>query len=198
MKTATWMAAAIGIGMAAGSARAGTQYKVDAAHAYVGFEVSHLVISTVSGKFKEFDATLALDDAGQVAEAKATIKTASIDTGNAKRDDHLRSADFFDAEKNPEITFVRTGVHQEGQIGALKGTLTMHGVSKDIELPFTLRGPVKDPWGATKLGLEASATIDRKDWGLTWNKVLEAGGVAVGEQVKLVINLEFEQVAAKE
>lgn len=165
-------------------------YKIDPAHADIGFLVDHLVINKVRGKFREFQGSLTLDDKGNLVAAEATIKIASIDTEIEARDVHLRSADFFDVEKFPEMTFQSTKV--KGRVGkdVLFGALTIKGVTKRVALPFQVKGPIIDPWGNKKIGFEAGTTINRKDFGLTWNQALESGGVMVGEEITIVINLE--------
>ncbi len=170
---------------------AGGTYKADTTHANVGFTISHMVISTVRGHFDEFDATVVLADDGTVERAEAVIQAASINTANEKRDNHLRAPDFFDAENYPEITFKSTGVGEEDGQKVLRGQFTMHGVTKDVAFPFTVKGPVQDPWGNTKIGFKLSGVIDRTDYGLTWSKVLETGGLVVGEEVTLDVELEF-------
>ena len=181
----------IGVGaLTAVMVSASDRYTVDPTHATIGFEVSHLVISKVRGHFKEYSASLLLDEAGTLLEAEAVIQTKSMDTGVKKRDDHLRGADFFDVSTFPEITFKSTSIGNRDGSGVIIGELAIHGVSKQIELPYKLLGPIKDPWGKTRVGLEASTTVNRTDFGLTWNKALEAGGVVVGEEVELQINLE--------
>jgi polyisoprenoid-binding protein YceI len=169
----------------AGAVYAADTYTIDPSHTTVGFAVDHLVINTVHGKFKDFTGTLTLDS-NAVVSAQGTIQAKSIDTGIEKRDDHLRSADFFDVEKFPTITIESTSVKQN----VLTGKFTMHGVTKEIALPFKVKGPIKDPWGGTRVGIKASITINRKDYGLTWNKVLEAGGLAVGEDVEITLDVE--------
>ena len=176
--------------LTAGMAFASDRYEVDPTHATIGFEVSHLVISKVRGHFKEYSASLLLDEDGTLLEAEAVIQTQSIDTGVKKRDNHLRNADFFDVSTYPEIMFKSTSIEEKNGATLMIGDLTIRGVSKQIELPYKLLGPIKDPWGNTKIGLEASTTIDRTEFGLTWNKALEAGGVVVGDEVELQINLE--------
>ena len=165
-------------------------FEVDPSHASIGFKIEHLVISKVKGDFREFSATLVLDDEGRLDEASSNIKVASIDTGITKRDDHLRGADFFDANQFPEITFKSKNVKQSEGVDILVGDLTIHGVTKEVELPFTIKGPVKGPMGKTRIGFEASTIINRKDYGLTWNKVMETGGFVVGENLELLIDLE--------
>lgn len=174
-------------------------YEVDPAHSTIGFSVDHLVINTVHGRFRQFDGSIAVDpdSANALKQASATIQAKSIDTDIAKRDDHLRSPDFFDVEKFPTITFEAKEVKKDGNQQVLVGKFTMHGVTKDFSLPVTVKGPIKDPWGNTRLALAATATLNRKDYGLTWNKVLEAGGLMVGEEVTIQINAEFVKQAVE-
>lgn len=160
-------------------------YKVDVSHSTVGFKIKHMMISTVSGKFNEFSGTYDLDK-GQFKALKGTIKTASIDTEIAKRDDHLRSADFFDAAKYPEITFAMTSATKD----KMTGDLTIHGVTKKVTLNIEMGGTVEDPWGNMRSGFVLTGKVNRKDFGLNWNKAIEAGGVVVGDEVKLVIEIE--------
>jgi len=165
-------------------------FEVDPSHASIGFKIEHLVISKVKGDFREFSATFVLDDEGRLNEASSDIEVASIDTGITKRDDHLRSADFFDVSEYPKISFKSKAVRQNAGNNVLVGDLTIHGVTKEVELPYKIKGPVKGPSGDTRIGFEASTIINRKDYGLTWNKTLEAGGVIVGEELELLIDLE--------
>jgi len=165
-------------------------FEVDPSHASIGFKIEHLVISKVKGDFREFSATFILDDEGQLDEASSDIEVASIDTGITKRDDHLRSADFFDADQFPKISFQSKGIKQNAGNDVLVGDLTIHGVTRQVELLYTIKGPVKGPSGDTRIGFEASTVINRKDYGLTWNKTLEAGGLLVGEELELLIDLE--------
>ncbi len=173
------------LGLAVGTTHAADTYEVDTSHASIGFAVKHMVISKVKGSFTNFNGVLMVED-GKLITARSQIKAASIDTSNKKRDDHLRQADFLDVEKFPSIVFESTGV--EGDV--LKGNFTMHGVTKAIELEYELLGPVKDPWGNTKVGLQASGSIDRTDFGLRWSKALATGGLVVGHKVELIIDLE--------
>ena len=172
-----------------------TVYKIDPVHSEVGFAVKHLMVSTVRGKFTKFEGTVEYDPAN-VAASKVDVKidASSIDTSNAKRDAHLQSADFFDVEKFPAITFTSKKV--EGAPGALKvtGDLTMHGVTKEVVLDVD--GPtdaIKHPSGMNVRGASATTKVDRKDFGLTWNKALEAGGVMVGDEVKITLDLEMDE-----
>ncbi|HWX22336.1 MAG TPA: YceI family protein [Candidatus Binatia bacterium] len=177
-------------------ARAADTYNIDAAHSNVGFAVSHLVINTVKGKFNELTGSVVLDGT-QITEAKGTIQTKSIDTGVAARDKHLRSADFFDVEKYPTINFQAKRVETKGADPVLVGDFTMHGVTKEISMPVTVKGPIKDPWGNTRVGLQAKTKLNRKDYGLTWSKTTEAGGLIVGDEVEIEINAEASKAAAK-
>jgi polyisoprenoid-binding protein YceI len=182
----TVVAAAVLMGT---SARALDTYKVDPAHSSIGFSIDHMVIDTVHGRFRQFDGSITVDadNGNALKQASATIQAASIDTDVDRRDTHLRSPDFFDAEKYPTITFESTGV--DGQ--TLTGKFTMHGVTKEISLPFKIKGPIKDPMGNTHMSLEIETKLNRKDYGLTWNKIMEAGGLMVGEDVTIQINGSF-------
>lgn len=160
-------------------------YKVDVSHSTVGFKVKHMMISTVTGKFGNFSGSYELDK-GQFKSLKGEIKAASIDTGIAKRDDHLRSADFFDSAKFGDINFVMTGATKE----KMTGNLTIRGVTKKVTLDIDMGGVVTDPWGNQRSGFVLTGQINRKDFGLNWNKAIEAGGVVVGDEVKLVVEIE--------
>ena len=167
-------AVVVAFGFAAG-ARAADTYKIDPVHSSVGFSVRHMVISNVKGKFQEF---------------AGTIQTKSVDTGVAQRDQDLRSANFFDVEKFPTITFKSKRVEKKGEEFVLVGDFTMHGVTKELSLPVKLSGPVKDPWGNSRIGLETRTKLSRKEYGMTYNKALEAGGLVVGDEVEIEINAE--------
>jgi len=163
-------------------------WNLDKAHSEVGFSVKHMMISTVRGKFGSFDAQIQLDPANlSSSKVSATIDAASIDTNEAKRDGHLRSADFFDAEKYPTLSFTSTQVSGSGEDIEVAGTLKI----KDQEHPITLKGeltaPAKDPWGNVRVGFSLSGEVERERWGLGWNQALEAGGVLVGKKVKITI-----------
>ena len=178
-----------------GVLRAEDTYKIDPVHSSVGFSVRHMVINSVKGKFKQFSGTVVMDN-DAIKEANGTIQTASIDTGNAQRDGDLRSANFFDVAKYPTITFKSKRVEKKGDETVLIGDYTMHGVTKEISLPVKVSGPVKDPWGAMRIGLEGKSKLSRKDFGMTYNKVLETGGLLVGDEVELEINAEAVKQAA--
>ena len=168
------------------------QYDIDVAHSTVGFKVKHMAVSWVKGTFDDFGGTFSFDPAAPAgAKVEAEIKMASISTGNAKRDGHLLSPDFFDAEKFPTMTFASTGLEMTSATeGVLKGNLTMHGVTREVALALTYNGGVKDPWGTERVGFSATGTLNRQDYGLTYNTVLETGGLAVGNDIYLTIEIE--------
>lgn len=176
-------------------AYAADNYKIDPAHTRVGFSVRHFGINNVKGNFDEFVGSLVLDE-GKIKEASATIQVKSINTRIQQRDDHLRSADFFDATNHPTITFKTKRVEMTGGQIVLIADFTMRGVTKELRLPTKLTGPTKDPWGNTRIGLEASAKLNRKDYGINYHQVLEAGALAVGEEVEIEINAEAIKEAA--
>ncbi len=166
-------------------------YTLDKPHTSIGFTVNHLVISHVSGGFRDFNGTISYEPSDVT---KSTIDmhiiANSINTGDDKRDGHLRSPDFFDVEKFPELTFKSTRIEKKGDGYVAYGPLTIHGVTREVALPFTIAGTIKDPMGKSRLVAQASLTINRKDYGLNWNRALEGGGVLVGEDVKIDLNVE--------
>lgn len=181
----------------ASAAYAADNYKIDPAHTRVGFSVRHFGINNVKGNFDEFEGSLVLDE-GKIKDASATIQVKSINTRIQQRDDHLRSPDFFDAAKHPTITFKTKRVEQQGAQMILIADFTMRGMTKELRLPAKLSGPTKDPWGNTRIGLEATAKLNRKDYGINYHEVLEAGALAVGEEVEIEINAEaIKETAAK-
>jgi len=168
-------------------------YEVDASHSSVEFKVKHLVVSNVRGAFDSFTVETMEFDGEDPANWKvsATIDAASIDTGNKERDDHLRSEDFLNVAEYPRIGFVSVGIQPtEDGLYAMHGDLTLHGVTKRIVLDLEHNGTVEDPWGGTRSGFTATGEIDRRDFGLTWNKAIEAGGVVVGNEVKITLEIE--------
>jgi polyisoprenoid-binding protein YceI len=173
-----------------------TTWKIDPIHSNVEFAVRHLMITTVKGRFTGVDGTVLIDEANPSnAEVEVRIEASTVDTREPQRDAHLRSADFFDVEKFPYLTFKGTRItHREGNNFKLVGNLTIHGVTREVTLDVTQEGRVKDPWGGDRAGFSARTKINRKDFGLLWNLVLETGGVTVGDEVK--INLELELVKA--
>ncbi|MCS7019238.1 MAG: YceI family protein [Cytophagales bacterium] len=167
---------------------------IDAAHSEIQFKVKHLMISTVTGSFGSFSGSAITNSDEDFTDAQIsfTAVTASINTGQADRDNHLRSADFFDAEKYPEVTFTSSSMKKaQGNHYELVGTLTMHGVSQEVKLDAEFLGINKDPWGNIKAAFELNGKINRKDFGLTWNAALETGGVLVGEEVKIIANVQL-------
>ncbi|MDC0711071.1 YceI family protein [Stigmatella sp. ncwal1] len=172
-------------------------WNIDPTHSGVHFTVRHMVISKVRGNFRKFTGTVSLDEqALDTSSVTATLETASIDTGVEQRDNHLRSPDFFDAAKFPTITFQSTKVEKGSGDGfRVTGKLTIRDITRDVVLEAEQLGIGKDPWGNTKAAFEAKTSIDRKDFGLTWNQALEAGGVLVGEKIE--IGLEIQAVKAQ-
>jgi polyisoprenoid-binding protein YceI len=178
--------------VAAAPAGAAVTYTIDENHTEASFQVRHLGISNVRGRFGDLAGTIRIDrEKPQDSAVELTIQAASIDTGVADRDKDLRSANFFDVEKFPSISFKSSKVvPQGGDRYDVTGTLTIHGVSKEVTLPVTHLGFVKDPWGHERVGFELATTLNRKDYGLVWNKALEAGGFLIGDEVKISVNLE--------
>jgi polyisoprenoid-binding protein YceI len=172
-------------------------YKVDADHSGVGFTVRHFV-SNVPGRFRDFDGVVKYDKQNPAASSvEFTVKAASIDTSNNDRDEHLRSADFFDVQKFPSLTFTSTKVAaKDADTLDVTGNLTLHGVTKQITIPVEVLGTVKTPNGE-KAGFESSFTVNRKDYGIVWNRVLDAGGSVLGEDVKINISIEANRQAEK-
>jgi len=167
---------------------AGT-WDADPTHSSVGFEVKHLMIATVRGRFASFAGRLeAAEDDPSNSQAEGTVRVRSIDTGDPARDEHLRSADFFDAERYPEITFKSTQVrHIDGGTYRIVGGLTIKDVTREVEVDAKVEGTAEDPWGNERVGISIQGAINRTDFGLSWQKKLETGGVLVGEEVKIEI-----------
>jgi polyisoprenoid-binding protein YceI len=177
---------------------AATTWNIDPDHTNIGFKVRHLMVSNVRGSFAKHSGVVDIDDKDITkSKVEVTIDTASINTNVQKRDEHLRSADFFDVAKYPTMTFVSRKVVKAGKDNLkVTGDLTLHGITREVVLD--VEGPTmesKDPWGNIRRGAVASTKINRKDFGLTWNKTLETGGVVVGDEV--TINLEIEMIKAK-
>jgi polyisoprenoid-binding protein YceI len=161
-------------------------YTIDTSHTRLGFSARHAMVTTVRGQFKEFSGTAHVDTANPAAsKVSLSIDANSIDTGNAQRDGHLLSGDFFETEANPNITFESTDVSRDGDDWTITGDLTVKGVSKPVTIEFEFTGSAKDPFGNDRIGFEGKTTISRKDWGLAWNAALETGGVLVSDKVKL-------------
>ena len=175
---------------------AGT-YDIDGAHSTASFGIRHLGISTVKGTFDTVTGTLTVGETLSTLNATAVIDASTISTGNADRDGHLRSPDFFDVAQYPDITFTSTEVRPgEGDSFTLVGDLTMHGVTRPVELEAEYVGAATSPQGVQKVGFTASGEIDRTEWGLTWNQAMEAGGLLVGEAVTLVIEIQADRQEA--
>lgn len=173
------------------SAFAGDKYEIDKPHTRVGFAVKHMVISTVRGEFSDYDGKIFFDENDMTkSSVEGSIKVASITTNNEKRDNHLRSGDFFDAEKYPEIKFKSKKVTKKGSDYVMIGDFTMRNVTKEVEIPFKFIGTVKDPWGGKRVGIEAEFKINRKDFGVAWSKALDNGGLVVSDEVTIEIAFE--------
>jgi polyisoprenoid-binding protein YceI len=172
-------------------------WDIDVGHSAIHFWVRHMVISKVHGRFARWSGTIALDPRDLTrSKVDVRIDAASIDTQVADRDAHLRSADFLDTAKHPEITFRSTRIEQAGTGYRVVGELAMHGVSREVTLEAEFAGTGKDPWGNERAGFSAKASLDRRDYGLVWNAALETGGVLVGEKVEITIELEAVKKAA--
>lgn len=168
---------------------AGT-YTIEPSHSEVGFTVRHAGISKVRGQFTDFAGELTVSENFPESSARVTIKSASVDTKDANRDNHLRSADFWDAENNPEWTFVSTSVDGDPAEFVLHGDLTINGTTRPVDLSVEYNGAATDPFNQARIGFSASTTISRKEFGLTWNAALETGGVLVSDKVTIVIEVE--------
>jgi polyisoprenoid-binding protein YceI len=168
-------------------------WQIDAAHSEIQFSVRHMMISTVRGRFTQFTGTVEADEQNPTA-ARVDVQIAadSIVTGDVKRDGHLRSPDFFDAEQFPYLTFTSKRVEQlDAEHGRLYGDLTIRDVTRPVVLDFEYAGQAKSPWGTTSAGFSAQTKINRKDWGLNWNVALETGGWLVSDEIKISIELEL-------
>lgn len=198
----TWFAASFfAIVLAASSVSGADYYEIDPAHSSITFSIKHLV-GRVTGRFLTFSGSIVADslNVGK-STVSARIAVDSIDTDNQRRDTHLRSPDFFDTAKYPEIVFESKSVERQppGKAGTwllVKGTLTMHGVAKDVSLPVEVTGMGKDPWGGTRAGFESSLVLSRKDFGISWNQTLDQGGLVLGNEVS--VNLAIEAVRKSE
>ncbi len=166
-------------------------YTIDNAHSQIGFSVKHLMISTTKGFFGDYAGTVTFDPLDAASfNAEATIQSKSINTSNEKRDEHLRSPDFFDAAQFPVITFASTQLTGKDGKYSLKGNLTMHGVTKEVNFPVEISGPIKSPMGGTAIGLSGQLTVNRQDYGVKYNKTLDNGGLALSDEVLINVDLE--------
>jgi len=171
-------------------------WKIDKSHSNVGFSVSHLIITDVTGQFKSYDGSFEFSKE-DLSDAKInfSIDAASINTENEGRDKHLKSDDFFNAEKFPKITFVGKSIKKvDGKNYKLTGDFTMRDVTKTVTLDVIFNGIVKDPWGNTKAGFKVSGEVNRFDYGLKWNNLMETGGAVVGKEVAIIVNLQLNKV----
>lgn len=192
----TRRAVALAALLAASPAMGADTFMIDKGHSEVGFQIRHMM-SKVRGRFTDFEGRIEVDRAKPAASSvELTIQATSIDTANANRDQDLRGADFFDVEKYPTITFKSTRMTPKGKDAYdVTGTLTMRGVSKEITLPVTFLGFMKNQRGVDSAGFETAVTLNRKDYGITWNRTLDAGGVLLGDEVYVSINLETRKEA---
>lgn len=171
-------------------------WEIDAAHSTIGFAVKHAVIATTRGQFKSYTGGAVIDVANpQNSSIWVDIEAGSVDTGNEQRDGHLASGDFWNVDANPKIIFKSTSITVSGDEILTTGDLTVGGVTHPVDLVWEFGGIAKDPWGNTKAGFEGTATISRKDWGLTWNAALETGGFLIADKVKLVLEIEASKQA---
>lgn len=177
----------------------GGDYKIDPAHSIIGFSIRHLEINWVEGRFKDFAGMIHYDESDVTkSSVEFTAKIESIDTGVEARNKHLRTADFFDAEKYPEMSFKSTKVERKSKDHyVLHGDFTLKGVTKQVELPFTITGAIKDPWSNMRFGVNAQTKINRRDYGITWGKAMESGGLDVGNEVTIELQLEAVKPAPK-
>ncbi len=175
-------------------------WQIDSAHSHIQFTVRHLMFSKVRGTFKEFSGTVDFDEENPAqSTVEVIIDVASLDTGAADRDGHLRSPDFFNVAEYPQAIFRSTRIEsKDGRRGRLTGDLTIKDITRKVAVDVTFLGSEKSPWGASTAHFEGSTTIDRRDWGLTWNQALESGGVLVGDNVQIDVELELVKVPQEE
>ena len=194
MKTKTLLSSlTLAVSLLASAALAETtEWTIDPAHSSVGFSVPHMMVSEVDGQFKTYSGKAQLDEADLTkSQVEFSADVASIDTGNAERDKHLKSPEFFDVEKFPKLTFKSTKITEAGKGYKLKGQLTLHGVTKDVALDATVSQAVKNPWGKQVRAVKITGKLKRSDYGVSWNKTLDQGGVVVGDEVTLDLKLEL-------
>jgi polyisoprenoid-binding protein YceI len=165
-------------------------YEIDPKHTAVEFVARHLMISKVRGRFEDVQGTVVVAEVPEESSVQVTIGAASVSTGEAQRDAHLRSADFFEADVHPQWTFRSTAVEADGERWKVTGDLSIRGVTHPVVLDVDFDGASVSPWGTTAIGFSASTEVDREQWGLTWNQALETGGVVVGRKVKIELSVE--------
>lgn len=175
---------------AATSVPAGT-WSIDPSHTRIGFVARHMMVTKVRGEFREYTAEVHVAADPLESTLTAEVQMASIDTGNADRDGHLRTSDFFDIEQYPTMKLVATGFEQTGDGYVMHARLTIKGVTRSVDFDLELDGVGQDPWGGTRAGFVASTTINRKDWGIEWNAPLETGGVLVGDKVQIELDVQL-------
>lgn len=168
-------------------------WNVDPVHSSVGFVARHLMVSKVRGQFTSFSGTITIAENRLESKVEASVDVGSISTGDETREGHLKSPDFFDAEKYPTMTLVTTGIEEDGKDYLLHTNLTIKGITKPVDFELEFDGVSGDPWGGTRAGFSAEAEVNRKDWGLEWNVVLETGGVMLGEKVKIQLDVQAVQ-----
>jgi len=174
-----------------------TTFQIDTTHSSIGFSIRHLVIAKVRGRFAKFSGKIELDDSDVTrSSVTAEIDASSISTNDDNRDGHLRSADFLDVEKFPAMTFASKQIEKSGDDLKLSGALTIHGVTKDVVLEVEQLGALKDPWGNQRVAFAAHTTINRQDFGLKWNQILDAGGVALGDKLEITIDVQAVKAGA--
>jgi polyisoprenoid-binding protein YceI len=174
------------------------EYKIDPAHSTIGFAVRHYEINWVDGRFKDFEGTVRYDDKDVTkSSVEFTAKVTSVDTGVEARDKHLRTADFFEVEKYPTMTFKSTRVERKGNAFVLLGDLTLKGVTKPVQLSFSVAGAVKDPRGNTRFGVAAQTKVNRRDFGINFGGPMTGGGLSIGDEVSITLNLEVVQPSPK-
>ncbi len=185
------MVLSVGLGYATASLAEMAKWKLDHDHSSVGFQVAHMVVSKTNGKFTEYSGVVEMDaEAQEFKSIEAVIQTASVTTDHQKRDDHLRSPDFFDVQKFPTLTYKMKSYKKTGDQYTALGDLTLLGVTKEISLVGTFNGVAQDPWGNTRAGFTAEGTINRKDYGMKFSKLLDSGGMLVGDEVKIKLEIE--------
>jgi polyisoprenoid-binding protein YceI len=178
-----------------------TKWSIDSAHSEIGFKVKHLMISNIRGMFKKFDASIYTTDKDfKTAEIDLWIDVSSISTGDEKRDEHLKSADFFDIQNHKQITFTSSTIEKPDADGnhELWGELTMIGVTKNVKLNAQFGGILKDPWGNEKVGFTVTGKINRSEWGLSWNTAIETGGFMVSDEVAILCEIELINIGKKD
>ena len=173
-----------------------TDYKVDQSHSSVDFAVSHMVISKTKGNFDDFEGSFSLNSKGKLSNLFGLVQTVSINTRNKKRDDHLKAREFFDATTHPTMTFQSQEILQKGDKLVIQGLLTIRGITKSVTFAGKITDSITDPWGNVRRGVTLSATIDRRKFGVSWSKNLDKGGLVVGNEV--IISLELEGIQIRE